>query len=860
MLPGPTQSKEVIEIPPVLAKYLAQEDLKEFECPYCFTMCSKRLLHKKAWTAHILKDLRPYVCTYERCPDASQLYDSFTDWANHENQAHGYVHQKRTDQGHEHGISEPFHANTAAASAAMDNVSLAPGRTCPFCQDTFDAFGKAQQHVANHLIRIALFAMPRSVGAETEDEAQDGKSDQNATGVTDEDQMDVSLAHSVALTFDSTPQSPREALVEDEDRDSLIDPPSPIREDDDDFMPPSPVMPFVERTFDSTPPSPQEALADDLSWLEDPPSPIREDDDFDMAFPAQSPTAQARLLRQRISPEGPIPDKWTNILPAPTESESSLSSPRQVSPRRDFLLDSDLEEREDLAEKIVTPPLPPSRSEGEEEEIITAKRAEGTEGEDLSNPLPQPILNDKNNAALETFIVLRKRNELPERNDDASAEKRLKRKRNELPEKRLKRQKPNSSRSLSSRSLYATQETFSDLNIIGVAPAPTPRPIHSITPFMREGGIEDKDEYCVLYPPTSSREEEHDDDDDEGEDFRWFEEKESGDEAPTRRRYHRYRRATRSPGRSSSGESVLMVVRGNKGEGGDQGGDQSGDEEVTYILHPPSPSRPRSPYLAPRINAPLSTQESVVGWENRERTDAPTQLPGNYDKEDPINLPEVKVISRYKDSTPLSPPSLPPPPPPARPQRLRRYVNEDEPDVIDRDRTSVDNVPRASGGQRMDGVGSASGEITWQRDNGPSYESPKGLWTEITKDMVEKEAIVQMGFECEETEDFYYVTDYLRYEDVAQLVRLSDDIRRERRARVRSIVGEDPEPAGAIEAKGEGVTRIEPKKGTREESTSSKGVEIGLKDSDEDEDEDEEMEKRRREEMVISWQRDYILR
>jgi len=61
------------------------------------------------------------------------------------------------------------------------------------------------------------------------------------------------------------------------------------------------------------------------------------------------------------------------------------------------------------------------------------------------------------------------------------------------------------------------------------------------------------------------------------------------------------------------------------------------------------------------------------------------------------------------------------------------------------------------------------------------------MWTEITKDLVVKEAIEMVGFEFEETEYFFYIMDYLQYEDVLQLVQLSEDIRRERRRRLREI-------------------------------------------------------------------------
>lgn len=39
----------------------------------------------------------------------------------------------------------------------------------------------------------------------------------------------------------------------------------------------------------------------------------------------------------------------------------------------------------------------------------------------------------------------------------------------------------------------------------------------------------------------------------------------------------------------------------------------------------------------------------------------------------------------------------------------------------------------------------------------------KDMWTEVTKDLVLREAIDGMGYRCEETDDFYYIMEYLRY-------------------------------------------------------------------------------------------------
>ncbi|KAI0154113.1 hypothetical protein GGR57DRAFT_116654 [Xylariaceae sp. FL1272] len=67
----------------------------------------------------------------------------------------------------------------------------------------------------------------------------------------------------------------------------------------------------------------------------------------------------------------------------------------------------------------------------------------------------------------------------------------------------------------------------------------------------------------------------------------------------------------------------------------------------------------------------------------------------------------------------------------------------------------------------------------------------EGMWTEITKDLVIREAIERMGYDYEETEWFFYVMQYLRYEDVLELVNVSDDIRRHRRHRQREYESAD---------------------------------------------------------------------
>ena len=71
-------------------------------------------------------------------------------------------------------------------------------------------------------------------------------------------------------------------------------------------------------------------------------------------------------------------------------------------------------------------------------------------------------------------------------------------------------------------------------------------------------------------------------------------------------------------------------------------------------------------------------------------------------------------------------------------------------------------------------------DISWSRYNGVrrSHGPSSELWTEITKDLITREAIENMGYQFEETDHFYYIFEYLNKDQVADLVRWTKDIRR----------------------------------------------------------------------------------
>ncbi|KAL2019575.1 hypothetical protein VTK56DRAFT_9472 [Thermocarpiscus australiensis] len=106
-------------------------------------------------------------------------------------------------------------------------------------------------------------------------------------------------------------------------------------------------------------------------------------------------------------------------------------------------------------------------------------------------------------------------------------------------------------------------------------------------------------------------------------------------------------------------------------------------------------------------------------------------------------------------------------------------------------RLSVQIVDKDRGGRDRDvEVEKVTDRRIAIRSSTPPPPRRPETWTEITKDLVCREAIQELGYEYEETEYFFYIIEYLAYEDVLRLVQLSDRIRAARKERAREIAWE----------------------------------------------------------------------
>ncbi|CAH0040194.1 unnamed protein product [Clonostachys solani] len=102
-----------------------------------------------------------------------------------------------------------------------------------------------------------------------------------------------------------------------------------------------------------------------------------------------------------------------------------------------------------------------------------------------------------------------------------------------------------------------------------------------------------------------------------------------------------------------------------------------------------------------------------------------------------------------------------------------------------------DPVPRKPSPEKKDKVYEREREVDFERTvdvvRSKTPQPKREMWTEISKDLVSRSAIEYMGYEYEDSPGFFYIMDYLKYDDVLQLTELTEDIRRHREDRVREL-------------------------------------------------------------------------
>lgn len=279
-----------VDFPPAPKRSRSIHSDKFFECPYCFFLCPKEILADKAWKAHLIHDLRPYICTYEDCKNPTQLYDSRQDWVQHENSEHRKIWRclDHSDQvfksletykhhlQEQHGGSISGEASSIRIIQASESVSDILNRACPICMAELDTTRAMESHIALHLERFARFSLPRSI-INDDDDGSNADSDRanrvDEEGSRDDDfeggselhsDIDGSEAQATGrLSETGRPSTPHRV----ETTEGILQAFQPLGDDDDDSSESGQAQHEVQQT------SEDEASSDDFEvgeWCTDP--------------------------------------------------------------------------------------------------------------------------------------------------------------------------------------------------------------------------------------------------------------------------------------------------------------------------------------------------------------------------------------------------------------------------------------------------------------------------------------------------------------------------------------------------------------------------------------------------------------
>lgn len=182
---------------------------KPFFCPYCRQTIQLEDMEED-WKYHVYSDLRPYICTFGDCVKANQLYDSYTEWSEHERQFHRRewvcnfcsfnfksetLFRNHLRDTHSGVLPEDQHQ----AVVKLSERSTSSAQQCPLCPKLpISNPIRFQQHLARHLQQLSLFVLPRPGSEEIEHASRDGESNESQQVVVIDDKS-ITSSKSISI-------------------------------------------------------------------------------------------------------------------------------------------------------------------------------------------------------------------------------------------------------------------------------------------------------------------------------------------------------------------------------------------------------------------------------------------------------------------------------------------------------------------------------------------------------------------------------------------------------------------------------------------------------------------------------------
>lgn len=132
---------------------------------------------------HVLHDLEPYVCTYDKCTEPDRKYDNREAWFNHESQHYSaYFCGIPAHQNHDNLISFCDHMSSVHSTSIDHNGDISKWEIflrrvrrltgqCSLCGQPTDHL---KHHTGRHLERIAFSPSPKLMLQRTPERSNSG--------------------------------------------------------------------------------------------------------------------------------------------------------------------------------------------------------------------------------------------------------------------------------------------------------------------------------------------------------------------------------------------------------------------------------------------------------------------------------------------------------------------------------------------------------------------------------------------------------------------------------------------------------------------------------------------------------------
>ncbi|KAI0180727.1 hypothetical protein GGR52DRAFT_2839 [Hypoxylon sp. FL1284] len=198
----------------------------EVTCPFCFyALPAQDVVDNKKWKLHVKGDLEAYVCLFDDCSSAHELYGHSTSWLKHmrehamrwrcTSKSHGDIVYESRDEYLSHMRSAhggKFSEAQLRVLADRNGRVMGPlFKSCPLCAEG-DVNGAMDDHIVGHLRFLALKSLPTY-----EDEGADDMGSEKGSSLASRPRSRSTIRddpeRGIPPTFDDSPQGKQVEVV-----------------------------------------------------------------------------------------------------------------------------------------------------------------------------------------------------------------------------------------------------------------------------------------------------------------------------------------------------------------------------------------------------------------------------------------------------------------------------------------------------------------------------------------------------------------------------------------------------------------------------------------------------------------------